>query len=77
MLDDITMLTKQNIKNIIFVIISYCFIYSVLQFLYFRQKRVFNKNEFLFIIEFLSIIEFLPIIYFVYFRDNLVLRFFY
>ena len=57
-------------KRNTFVIISCCFIYAVLSFLCLRQKRVFDKDEFLFIIEFLSTNEFLLIIYFVYFYNN-------
>ena len=62
--NDIIILTRQNtirqnIKNIIFMIISCCFIYAILSSLYFRQERVFNKNESLFIIEFLFTNEFL------------------
>ena len=54
--DDITMSTRQNIRNIIFIIISCCFIYAILSSLYLHQRRIFDKNEFLFINEFLSII---------------------
>ena len=74
-LDDIIMSTKQNttrqnIRNIIFVIISCCFIYAILSFLYLRQKRVLDKNEFLFINEFLSTICL------IYFRDSFLINYF-
>ena len=49
-LDDITMstrqnTTKQNIRDIIFVIISCYFLYAILPSLCLRQGRVLDKDE--------------------------------
>ena len=69
MFNDIIIFARRNIKSIIFMMMKlliylcYFAIFIYLTKTYFRQKRIFNKNEILLIIYILSIIDISFIIY--------------